>query len=115
MRSLAEQVFKIRPRRTPPQPLLLACVLLMLIMLVMNVEVLTLAPQYATFGSQQYIVRKRLCFCVSVGVSAHLLSVCLSVWSVAQHDHADAVYSGCRCVCRSVLDFVFCPPLHVGA
>lgn len=33
----------------------------MLIMLVMNVEVLTLAPQYGTYGSQVYVVRCERC------------------------------------------------------
>lgn len=55
IRVLWIRFFKIRVRRTPPQPLLLTTVLLMLVMLVLNMQLLNFAPQYTTFGSQTYL------------------------------------------------------------
>jgi len=55
IRFLWVHLFTIKPRQTPPQGLLLATILLMLAILALNVEILTLAPQYATYGSQVYL------------------------------------------------------------
>jgi len=54
IRFLWVHLFTIRPRQTPPQGLLLATVLLMLALLSLNVEILTLAPRYASYGTQVY-------------------------------------------------------------
>lgn len=48
------KMFKIRPRRTPPQGVLFICFILMFTVLALNVVLLTLAPQYVTFGNQKY-------------------------------------------------------------
>jgi len=55
IRFLWVHLFTIKPRQTPPQGLLLATVLLMLALLALNVEILTLAPRYASYGSQVYL------------------------------------------------------------
>lgn len=47
-------MFTFKKRATPPQGLLLASVILMLSILVLNLQVLTLAPRYTTFGSQTF-------------------------------------------------------------
>jgi len=54
IRFLWVNLFKIRKRATPPQGLLLAAVILMLAILALNMEITTLAPQYASWGSQVY-------------------------------------------------------------
>lgn len=55
VRFLWVHLYKIRARQTPPQGLLLTAVILMLALLVLNIEILTLAPRYATFGTQTYL------------------------------------------------------------
>jgi len=55
IRFLWVHMFKVRPRSTPPQGLLLTAVVLMLAVLALNMEVTTLAPQYASFGSQVWL------------------------------------------------------------
>eukprot|EP00164_Ancoracysta_twista_P002856 GFYU01003801.1.p1 GENE.GFYU01003801.1~~GFYU01003801.1.p1 ORF type:complete len:498 (-),score=15.65 GFYU01003801.1:709-2202(-) len=45
-------LYKIKPRATPPQALLLMAFLLTFIILQIGMSVLTMAPQYATFGNQ---------------------------------------------------------------
>lgn len=47
------QLFTIKKKRTIPQALLIASVVLMLLFLGVCMETLTLAPTYATFGSQR--------------------------------------------------------------
>ncbi|RKP14916.1 hypothetical protein BJ684DRAFT_6282, partial [Piptocephalis cylindrospora] len=48
-------LYRIRPRRTAPQALLLAVILLMLSLLALNYTVtMTVAPQYAQFGAQRW-------------------------------------------------------------
>jgi len=54
VRFLWVNMYKIRPHSTPPQGLLLTCVLLMFCILVLNMEITTLAPQYATWGAQTW-------------------------------------------------------------
>ncbi|XP_031550447.1 probable lysosomal cobalamin transporter [Actinia tenebrosa] len=49
------KLFKIRPRHTLPQALLMMCVMLMLIVLSLNIMLFTLAPQYVMYGSQHYM------------------------------------------------------------
>ncbi|XP_046564132.1 LOW QUALITY PROTEIN: probable lysosomal cobalamin transporter [Haliotis rubra] len=48
------RMYKIRPRRTRPQGLLMLCMILMFIVLAINIIVYELTPQYSTFGSQKY-------------------------------------------------------------
>lgn len=54
VRFLWVHLYSIKPRQTAPQGLLLTAILLMLALLVLNMEILTLAPQYASFGSQTW-------------------------------------------------------------
>jgi LMBR1 domain-containing protein 1 len=54
IRFLWIKMFTFKKRATPPQGLLLASVILMLSILVLNLQVLTLAPRYTTFGSQTF-------------------------------------------------------------
>jgi hypothetical protein len=49
------QLYKIRAGKTVPQGLLLMCMLLMFSMLTLNVFMLSLAPEYMTFGYQRYV------------------------------------------------------------
>jgi len=48
------RLYDIRPRNTAPTALLMGCWMLMFVALSLNMEVLTLSPQYATFGNQFY-------------------------------------------------------------
>ena len=50
------QMYKIRPRRTRPQALLMLCMLLSFIMLAINIIIYELTPQYTSYGSQHYQV-----------------------------------------------------------
>ncbi|KXJ15975.1 probable lysosomal cobalamin transporter [Exaiptasia diaphana] len=54
------RLFKIRPRHTLPQALLLMCVMLMLIVLSLNMMLFSLAPQYVMYGSQHYLLHKNV-------------------------------------------------------
>jgi len=54
VRFLWVHLYSIKPRQTAPQGLLLTAILLMLALLVLNMEILTLAPQYASYGTQDY-------------------------------------------------------------
>lgn len=56
VRFLWVHLYNIRPRQTPPQGLLLTSVILMLALLVLNIEIMTLAPSYASFGTQTYFL-----------------------------------------------------------
>ncbi|XP_013380006.1 probable lysosomal cobalamin transporter [Lingula anatina] len=49
------KMYKIRPRKTRPQGLLMMCFLLMLIVLATNVIIYELTPQYSMYGSQHYV------------------------------------------------------------
>eukprot|EP00041_Stephanoeca_diplocostata_P007026 m.97109 g.97109 ORF g.97109 m.97109 type:complete len:699 (+) comp16687_c0_seq1:153-2249(+) len=49
------RMFKIRPRRTVPQGMLFFAFILMFTLIAMNVVLLTLAPQYVTYGNQKTI------------------------------------------------------------
>ena len=49
-------MYKIRPRRTRPQALLMLCMLLSFIMLAINIIIYELTPQYTSYGSQHYQV-----------------------------------------------------------
>lgn len=62
------QMFTFKKRATPPQGLLLASVILMLSILVLNLQVLTLAPRYTTFGSQtfQWVSLKYATFIINI-------------------------------------------------
>jgi len=55
VRFLWINLYKIRSKSTPPQGLLLTAILLMFAILSLNMELTTLAPQYANWGSQTYI------------------------------------------------------------
>lgn len=50
------RMYKIRPRRTRPQAILMMCMILMFIQLGINVILYELTPQYSSFGSQHYKV-----------------------------------------------------------
>lgn len=50
------RMYKIRPRRTYPQGMMMGCVILMLINLAINVILYELTPQYSSYGSQHYTV-----------------------------------------------------------
>jgi LMBR1 domain-containing protein 1 len=54
IRFLWVHMYSFRKGKTMPQGLLLAAVILVLSVLVLNIQLITLAPQYATFGSQTY-------------------------------------------------------------
>jgi len=54
VRFLWVNLYKIRSGSTPPQGLLLASIILMFAILSLNMELTTLAPQYANWGSQTY-------------------------------------------------------------
>jgi LMBR1 domain-containing protein 1 len=54
IRFLWMTLYKLQPRHTAPQGLLLMAAYLMLAVLALNMEILTLAPQYATWGDQKY-------------------------------------------------------------
>jgi len=47
-------MYKVRPKATVPQGLLLTCMLLVFGLLYLNTAILTIAPQYGTFGYQKY-------------------------------------------------------------
>ncbi|XP_041357046.1 probable lysosomal cobalamin transporter [Gigantopelta aegis] len=49
------RMYKIRPRHTRPQGLLMLCMIMMFIVLAINIVVYELTPQYSSFGSQVYI------------------------------------------------------------
>ncbi|XP_013783878.1 probable lysosomal cobalamin transporter isoform X1 [Limulus polyphemus] len=49
------RMYKIRPRRTPPQGMLMLCSILMYTILAINIFLYSVSPQYTTYGSQQYI------------------------------------------------------------
>jgi len=55
VRFLWVHLYDIKPRRTPPQGLLLTAIILMLALLVLNMEILTVAPRYASYGTQTYL------------------------------------------------------------
>ena len=48
------QVYEIKKESTMPQALLIMCFLMNLMILVISNQLLTLSPQYATFGSQRF-------------------------------------------------------------
>lgn len=52
VRLLCIRMVRIKQRATSPQGMLVACAILMVTMLALNAELLTLSPQYATFGAQ---------------------------------------------------------------
>lgn len=54
VRFLWVHLFEVRRSRTPPQGLLFSAIILMLSLLALNMQITTLAPQYATFGSQVF-------------------------------------------------------------
>ena len=47
-------MYDLRPRRTVPQALLLVGVVLLTVLMAYNVILLTLCPQYVSFGAQTY-------------------------------------------------------------
>jgi len=54
VRLVVFKLYEIRKRRTMPTALLMGAWMLMFVSLATNMEVLTLSPQYATFGTQTY-------------------------------------------------------------
>eukprot|EP01135_Chromosphaera_perkinsii_P008688 Nk52_evm21s1444 gene=Nk52_evmTU21s1444 len=55
IRFLWVNMYKIRAHRTPPQGLLILCSLLVFITLSFSAMLLSIVPQYATYGSQTYV------------------------------------------------------------
>jgi len=55
IRLLWMSLFKLKKGKTPPQALLMTAIILMLAILALNMEVTTLAPQYASWGSQKFL------------------------------------------------------------
>ncbi|XP_021342280.1 probable lysosomal cobalamin transporter [Mizuhopecten yessoensis] len=51
------KMYKIRPRRTRPQGILMLCMILMFIMSAINIIIYELTPQYSSFGSQRYTIK----------------------------------------------------------
>ncbi|CAG5116660.1 unnamed protein product [Candidula unifasciata] len=49
------RMYRIRPRRTRPQGILMFCMILMFIVLAVNIVLYELTPQYSSFGSQHYV------------------------------------------------------------
>ncbi|KAH9500668.1 putative lysosomal cobalamin transporter [Bulinus truncatus] len=49
------KMYKIRPRRTSPQGMLMFCMILMFIVLAINIVLYELTPQYSSFGSQHFV------------------------------------------------------------
>jgi LMBR1 domain-containing protein 1 len=54
IRALWILLYRIKARATRPQGLLLATLIMMLSLVAFNLEILTLFPQYASYGSQTY-------------------------------------------------------------
>jgi len=54
IRLMCILLYKIEYKRTAPQALLLATVILMFALISMNFQLLSIVPQYAQFGSQKY-------------------------------------------------------------
>ncbi|XP_045160510.2 probable lysosomal cobalamin transporter [Mercenaria mercenaria] len=50
------RMYKIRPRRTRPQGILMMCMILMFIQLGINIILYELTPQYSSYGSQHFKV-----------------------------------------------------------
>ncbi|XP_061181759.1 probable lysosomal cobalamin transporter [Saccostrea echinata] len=49
------RMYKIRPRRTRPQGILMMCMIMMFLTLAINIIIYELTPQYSSFGSQRYV------------------------------------------------------------
>ena len=49
------QLYRVRAKATVPQGLLLTSILMMLALLFVNVTLLTISPDYASFGYQKYV------------------------------------------------------------
>jgi len=54
VRLFVFRIYEIRAKHSMPSALLMGCWMLMFVALALNMEVLTLSPQYATFGNQFY-------------------------------------------------------------
>ena len=65
---LCLQMYKIRPRHTRPQGLLMLCMIMMFIVLAINVVVYELTPQYSSFGSQVYVVSHYFHFLLDLSI-----------------------------------------------
>ena len=52
--SLLHQMFAVRPRKTIPQALVAAALIIMMCSLCLMTQILSISPQYATFGAQTY-------------------------------------------------------------
>nr|XP_022319135.1 probable lysosomal cobalamin transporter [Crassostrea virginica] len=50
------RMYKIRPRRTRPQGILMMCMIMMFLTLAINIIIYELTPQYSSFGSQKYVI-----------------------------------------------------------
>lgn len=57
------RLFAVRPAGTLPRGILLVCYLLSLVVLALNTVLLTLTPQYATYGNQVFVQDGRVVAC----------------------------------------------------
>eukprot|EP00499_Haloplacidia_sp_CaronLabIsolate_P003198 CAMPEP_0196771456 /NCGR_PEP_ID=MMETSP1104-20130614/1696_1 /TAXON_ID=33652 /ORGANISM="Cafeteria sp., Strain Caron Lab Isolate" /LENGTH=546 /DNA_ID=CAMNT_0042141577 /DNA_START=81 /DNA_END=1721 /DNA_ORIENTATION=+ len=56
VRVLCFRVVRVKGRATSPQGMLVACAVIMVTLLALNAELLALAPQYSSFGSQTAVL-----------------------------------------------------------
>jgi LMBR1 domain-containing protein 1 len=107
IRFLWVHMFTIRRGATAPQGILFATVILMLSVLVLNMEVTTLAPQYAQFGGQLYFnsttntteqcslnAPPGVCTMTQIGTFVNQISVRMSFFSIIFF-YATWVFLGC--------------------
>lgn len=52
------RMYKIRPRRTRPQGILMMCMIMIFLTLAINIIIYELTPQYSSFGSQRYVINR---------------------------------------------------------
>jgi len=55
IRFLWVHLYDFQYQNTPPQAVLFACAILIFSVLPLNYTVMLIAPQYSTFGSQQFV------------------------------------------------------------
>lgn len=48
-------MFSVRPQKTIPQALVASALIIMLCSICLMIEILSIAPQYATFGARTYL------------------------------------------------------------
>eukprot|EP00003_Mantamonas_plastica_P025395 TRINITY_DN497_c1_g2_i1.p1 TRINITY_DN497_c1_g2~~TRINITY_DN497_c1_g2_i1.p1 ORF type:complete len:434 (+),score=132.02 TRINITY_DN497_c1_g2_i1:518-1819(+) len=81
IRFLWLKLFKLRPGQSVPQALMFTAEILMFVVLTLGVILLTLAPQYATFGTQTYVLDGKVVECTLSAPSSecHITQLALFV------------------------------------